>query len=163
MEEVGISFDGEIKISDDVSVLTQKNIPMATISETKETYLKVMEIRELTEKEAELVKGVRGFLKRVFHEVYNENKFWIFWTLYLLYCSSFSVYKENLLMFLISVGCLIINMKPISFYKFIQKILNEPQKIEELKSYLHEKNVSAYVESVENDEDIKMYVKYQSN
>lgn len=159
IEEVGISFNSELSIGNDVSVLTNKDIPLKSAQETKDTYLKVMEMRELTLAEAEMANGVRGFLKRAFHEVYNGSKFWILWGLYLTYYSGVAIYQENFAMALLGVACLAVHIKPIHFYKFVKKILNEPERLEELKKFLQEKNVSGYVYSVEKDEDIKMYVK----
>ena len=68
LEEVGISFSGEIKVDEQTSVITDKQIKIDTPEETTKTYLKVMEMRELTEAERMNVSKAKLFFKKYFKQ-----------------------------------------------------------------------------------------------
>ena len=71
LEEVGISFNGEIKIDDTMSVITDKQIKLDNPEEAKKTYLKVIEMRELTEAERINVSKAKLFMKKLFDVFFN--------------------------------------------------------------------------------------------
>ena len=66
MEEVGISFNGEIKIDEKTSVITDKQIKLENPEIAVKTYQKVMEMRELTEVERANISKAKLVLKKLF-------------------------------------------------------------------------------------------------
>lgn len=162
-EEVGISFEGEIKIDDYISVITNKNIKSKNPKEAKNTYLKVMEMRELTEEEMQEIGPAKKVLKAAFEVLCSGSKLCVFYAVFLATTLGLDIYNGNFIQILIKTACLIWVLKPVKFLKEVRKILKSPERIEELREYLHGKGVSGYINSVDNDEDIKMYVKVRKD
>lgn len=158
LEEVGISFNGEIKIDDTMSVITDKQIKLDNPEEAKKTYLKVIEMRELTEAERLNVSKAKLFMKKLFDVFFKGQKFrrnlTIFWMLIL----GFDVATENYFGALMMTACILLYNSPIKFIKEMKKMYNKKRRIE-LEKELMDMNMLSHVNSVDDDEGVQLYFK----
>jgi hypothetical protein len=156
MEEVGISFNGEIKIDEKTSVITDKQIKLENPEVAAKTYQKVMEMRELTEVERANVNKFKLVLKKIFDVYFRGQKFrrnlCVFWTIIL----GFDIATENYFGALIMAAFITLYTSPIKFIKEVRKIFSK-KKREELSEELSKVNMLGYVNSVDDDEGIKLY------
>lgn len=159
VEEVGISFEGETKVNDEVSVLTDKNIKLDSPEEAKKTYLKVIEMRDLTRDELEDANKVRKFFRLIFKTLFNGKKWQIFWSMFVGSGLLSSLYNGDFLLAMIDFVCLSVVLSPIKCFKEVRKFFTASSRKEKLQEYLREQRVSGYVHSVDNDDDIKLYLK----
>lgn len=161
VEEVGISFDGETKISNDVSILTDKNIKIDTPAEAHKTYLKVMEVRDLTKEELDSACKIRKFFRLIFQTLFNGKMWQVFWGTFVGSGLLLNLYKGNILLALIDFVCLCVVLSPVKCFKEIVKFFTASSRLEKLSAYLKEQKVYGYVNSVDADQDIKLYVKFK--
>lgn len=158
LEEVGISFSGEIKVDENTSVITDKQIKLDNPEVATKTYQKVMEMRELTEVERTNVNKFKLVLKKLF-DVYFRGQKWrrnlcVFWTIIL----GFDIAVENYFGALCMAACITLYTSPVKFVKEVRKIFSK-KKREELSEELSKMNVLGYVNSVDEDEGIQLYFK----
>lgn len=158
IEEVGISFNGEIKIDETTSVITDKKVTLESPEVALKTYQKVMEMRDLTEAERTNVNKAKLILKKMF-EIFFRGSNWtmgfsIFWSLMIV----LDIYTDNPLGVVLMTSCILLNTSPIKFIKALNKILNKRKK-EKLQEELSEIGLYSYIDSVDDAEDIKLYCK----
>ena len=158
LEEVGISFSGEIKIDDKTSVITDKQIKLDNPEVAAKTYQKVMEMRDLTEAERTNVNKFKLVLKKLFDVYFKGQKFrrnlCVFWTIIL----GFDIATENYFGALMMAACITLYTSPIKFIKEVRKIISK-KKREELSEELSKVNMLGYVNSVPDDEGVQLYFK----
>lgn len=158
LEEVGISFSGEIKIDDKTSVITDKQIKLDNPEVAAKTYQKVMEMRELTEAERTNVNKFKLVLKKLFDVYFKGQKFrrnlCVFWTIIL----GFDIATENYFGALMMAAAITLYTSPIKFIKEVRKIFSK-KKREELSEELSKVNMLGYVNSVPDDEGVQLYFK----
>ena len=156
LDEVGISFNGEIKIDEKTSVITDKQIKLENPEVAVNTYQKVMEMRELTEVERANINKFKLVLKKIFDVYFRGQKFrrnlCVFWTIIL----GFDIATENYFGALIMAAFITLYTSPIKFIKEVRKIFSK-KKREELSEELSKVNMLGYVNSVDDDEGIKLY------
>jgi hypothetical protein len=156
MEEVGISFNGEIKIDEKTSVITDKQIKLENPEVATKTYQKVMEMRELTEVERANINKFKLVLKKIFDVYFRGQKFrrnlCIFWMIVL----GLDIATENYFAALMMAACITLYTSPVKFIKEVRKIFSK-KKREELSEELSKVNMLGYVNSVDDDEGIKLY------
>lgn len=162
-EEVGISFDGETKIDDQTSVITNKDVKADNPEEAKETYLKVLEMRELTEAEMENVSSAKKILNAAFSVLCHKSKLCVSWAIFMVTALGLNIYEGDFLQILVKVACLILVLSPVKFAKEVHKILSTPNRLEELREYLQDKGVLGYAYVLDRSEDIKLYAKIRTN
>ena len=159
LEEVGISFSGEIKIDEKTSVITDKQIKLETPEEAAKTYQKVMEMRDLTEAERTNVNKFRLVLKKIFDVYFRGQKFrrnlCIFWMIVL----GLDIATENYFGALIMAAFITLYTSPIKFIKEMKKIIGSKKRKKELTEELSKSNVLGYVDSVLEDEGVQLYFK----
>lgn len=158
IEEVGISFNGEIKIDETTSVITDKKVTLESPEVALKTYQKVMEMRDLTEAERTNVSKVKLILKKLF-EVYFKGQKWrrnlcIFWMIIF----GLDIATENYFGALMIAAWITLYTSPIKFIKELYKILGKKKK-EKLQEELSEMGLYSYIDSVDDAEDIKLYCK----
>lgn len=158
LEEVGISFSGEIKIDDKTSVITDKQIKLDNPEVAAKTYQKVMEMRDLTEAERTNVNKFKLVLKKLFDVYFKGQKFrrnlCVFWTIIL----GFDIATKNYFGALMMAACITLYTSPIKFIKEVRKIFSK-KKREELSEELSKVNMLGYVNSVPDDEGVQLYFK----
>lgn len=158
LEEVGISFSGEIKIDEKTSVITDKQIKLENPEEAAKTYQKVMEMRDLTEAERTNVNKFKLVLKKVFDVYFRGQKFrrnlCIFWMIIL----GFDIATENYFGALIMAAFITLYTSPIKFIKEMKKIFGKKRK-EQLMDELSKMNLLGHVNSVDDDEGVQLYFK----
>ncbi len=158
LEEVGISFSGEIKIDEKTSVITDKQIKLENPEEAAKTYQKVMEMRDLTEAERTNVNKFKLVLKKVFDVYFRGQKFrrnlCIFWMIIL----GFDIATENYFGALIMAAFITLYTSPIKFIKEMKKIFGKKRK-EQLMDELSKMNMLGHVNSVDDDEGVQLYFK----
>lgn len=159
LEEVGISFNGEIEIDEQISVITDKKIKIDSPEEATKTYLKVMEMRELTEAERKNVSKFKLFFKKLF-DVYFRGQKWrrnlcVFWAIIM----GFDIAIENYFGALLMAACITMYTSPIKFIKEMKKIIGSKKRKKELTEELSKSNVLGYVDSVLEDEGVQLYFK----
>ncbi len=158
--ESGVAFNGEAKIDDNISVITEKEVNLGkTLSDTHKTYLKVMEMRELTEEEMKYVNKSREFLSKMFNIMFYNKKLMVAWTMIVATALGINIVAGNFLGVALQSLCLLMVNRPIKFIKEVIKMFKRDAKIEELSEYLRDKQVLGYVDSVDDKKDIKMYAK----
>ena len=113
LEEVGISFSGEIKVDENTSVITDKQIKLDNPEVATKTYQKVMEMRELTEVERTNVSKAKLVLKKLL-DVFFKGQKWrrnlcIFYTVIV----GFDIAVENYLGALLMTTCILLYTSPV--------------------------------------------------
>ncbi len=157
IDEVGLSFTGEIKIDDMTSVLTDKKIKFKDPEEAKKTYIKVMEMRELTEIERSKVSKVKLVLKKTLDVLFKGKKWLAYYCGLCVLMTTGHIIAENYLSALIWSGAFILNSSPIKYAKELNKLFGSKKQKEKLKEELIEANIYGYVNSVEEDEGVQFY------
>ena len=158
LEEVGISFSGEIKIDEKTSVITDKQIKLDNSEVAIKTYQKVMEMRELTEAERTNVSKAKLFLKKLFEVFFRGQKWRRNLCIFYAFIVGFDIAVENYLGAIIMFACILLYTSPIKFYKELRKIFSK-KKQKQLSKELDELKVLSDVFSVDDDEGIQLYFK----
>ena len=161
LEEVGISFSGEVEVDENTSVVTDKQVKMGTPEKAVKTYLKVMEERELNRFQREKVSKGKLFLKKVFEVFFRGDK-WrrnlcIFWVA----LASFHIACENYLSALLVTACILLYCSPVKFLKEVKKMCTSKKRKEELSEELSEQHLLPYIDSVPA-EGIQLYFRPKS-
>lgn len=158
--ESGLSFDGEVKLNDNMSIITDKEVKVnGGLSDTHKTYLKVMEMRELTEEEIKYANKVREFLAKMFEIMFYNKKIMIAWTMVVATALGINISNGDFLGIILKSVCVLVINRPIKFIKEVINMFKRDAKIEELTEFLREKHVLGLVDSVDDKDDIKMYAK----
>lgn len=157
LEEVGISFSGEIKVDEKTSVITDKQIKLDNPEVAIKTYQKVMEMRELTEAERTNVSKAKLFLKKLF-EVFFKGQKWRR-NLCIFYASlvAFDIAVDNYFGALMMTACILLYTSPIKFAKELKKIFGNKKRKKELSEELSKMNMLGHVDSVDEDEGVQLY------
>lgn len=159
LEEVGISFSGEIKIDEKTSVITNKQIKLENPGVATKTYKKVMEMRELTEVERINVSKAKLFLKKlftVFLEIKNGEFIIQFFVLLFLL---FDLCVDNYFAAFVMAAAVASNTSPVEFIKEMKKIFGSKKRKQELSDELSKMNMLGHVNSVDEDEGVRLYIK----
>jgi hypothetical protein len=162
IDEVGISFNGEIKIDEKTSVITDKQIKLDNPEEAKKTYLKVMEMRELTEAERLNVSKAKLILKKLFDVFFKGQKFRRNLTIFWLVIVGLDIAAENYFGALTMTACILLYNSPIKFIKEIKKMYNKKRRLE-LEKELTDMKMLGHVNLVDEDEGIRLYYKPKSS
>lgn len=158
--ETGLAFDGEVRIDDNISIITEKEVKLDEgLPDTHKTYLKVMEMRELTEEEMKYANKTREFLSKMFNIMFYNKKLMISWTIIVATALGINIVEGDFLGIALKSFCLLVVNRPIKFIKEVIKMFKRDAKIEELSEYLRDKQVLGLVNSVDDKNDIKMYAK----
>ena len=162
LEEVGISFSGEVEVDGNTSVITDKQVNMGTPEKAVKTYLKVMEMRELTDVEREKASKGKLFLKKVFEVFFRGDKWRRNLCIVLAVLAGHNVSLENYFGTSFLVGCILAVSDPIKFLKEIKKMCTSKKRKEELSEELSEEHLLPYIDSVPA-EGIQLYFRPKSN
>ncbi|HAB66898.1 MAG TPA: hypothetical protein DCE23_05980 [Firmicutes bacterium] len=158
--ETGISFSGAVKVDESISIITNKDVKIpGNIMDAKKTYLKVMEMRELTEEEQKYASKGREFLAKMFKIMFYNKKAMIAWTCTVAAMLGLDIATGNLLGIAINIILILLFNRPIKFIKEIAAMYEREDRIEELSEELRENHLLSLIDSVDNDKDIKMYAK----
>lgn len=155
--ETGISVYDELDVGNGVSVITEKEIPFNSPEETKKNYIKVMEVRDMTEAEMDVANKFRLFFKKLFN-VFFKGKKWVM--AYSLFCATmiaFDIAVENYFGALIMFICIWVTTSPVKFMKSLKGLLTSKKKKEELRQEVLEMNLGG-LEYIP-EESIKMFVR----
>ncbi len=157
LDEVGISFSGEIPIDEKTSVITDKQIKLDNPEVAIKTYQKVIEMRELTEAERTNVSKAKLFLKKLF-EVFFKGQKWRR-NLCIFYASlvAFDIAVDNYFGALMMTACILLYTSPIKFAKELKKIFGNKKRKKELSEELSKMNMLGHVDSVDEDEGVQLY------
>ena len=161
LEEVGISFSGEVEVDGNTSVITDKQVNMGTPEKAVKTYLKVMEMRELTDVEREKASKGKLFLKKVFEVFFRGDKWRRNLCIVLAVLAGYNVSLENYFCTSFLVGCILAVSDPIKFLKEIKKMCTGKKRKEELSEELSEQHLLPYIDSVPA-EGIQLYFRPKS-
>ena len=159
LEEVGISFSGEIQVDEMTSVITDKQIKLENPEVAAKTYQKVMEMRELTEAERTNVSKAKLVLKKLFEVFFKGQKWRRNLCVFYAVIVGFDIAVENYLGALLMTACILLYTSPIKFIKEMKKIFGNKKRREELSEELSKLNVLGYVDSVPEDEGVQLYFK----
>lgn len=159
LEETGLSFSGEVLLDDNTSVITDKQVKMNSPEDSVKTYLKVIEMRDLSEAEIKHISKYKLFLNKLF-EVFFRGQKWrrnlcVFWTIIM----GLDIASENYFGALLMAACITMYTSPIKFAKEIKKMISSKKRKEELKEELGEKNLVGLIHSIPEDEGIQLYFK----
>lgn len=159
LEEVGISFSGEVKIDDNMSVITDKQIKLNNPEVAAKTYLKVMEMRELTEVERTNVSKAKLVLKKLFEVFFKGQKWRRNLCIFYAVLVGFDIAVENYFGALMMTACILLYTSPIKFMKEMKKLFGNKKRKEELSEELSKMNMLGHVNSVDEDEGVQLYFK----
>ena len=159
VDEMGIRFCGEVIISDKISVLTNKKVVFENSDDVVKTYQKVLEIRDLTNEEKMEVSKIKLFFKKLFEVFFRNEKWRVYYTLVVSGAIALDIYTDNYFGLLVMVACLLLNTSPVKFAKEVKKLFLSESKKKKIEEFLNEKNVLNYVNSVQSNTDIKLYLK----
>lgn len=162
VEEVGISFNGKIKVDEMLSVITDKKVKLDSPEVATETYQKVMEMRELTEAERTNVSKVKLVLKKLLEVFFRGQKWRRNLCIFFGFIVGFDIAVENYLGAILMFTYILFYTSPIKFYKELRKIFSKKRQ-EELSNELEELNVLSGVYSVDDDASIQLYFKLKGN
>lgn len=163
LEEVGISFCGEVEVGQGISIITDKQINLNNPRKAIDTYQKVVEVRELTEAERLHVSKFKVAFNKIF-EVFFRNEKWrmylsILWTVMF----GFDIAVENYLGALMMAACLTIYNSPVKYARELKKIFGNQERKEELKDELAKAGVLGYAISTPEDEGVQLYFRPKAN
>lgn len=159
VEEVGLSFSGEVELDDGISVITDKQVKMNSPEDAVKTYHKVMEVRELTALEQEAANKWRLFFKKLFEVFFRNSKFRVY---YVAFCSALigiDVALDNYFGAFLMMTCILVNTSSIKFAKELKKMIGSKKRLEELNEELEGKSVLGYSDVVPDDRGIQLYFK----
>lgn len=159
LEEVGISFSGEIKVDEMTSVITDKQIKLENPEVAAKTYQKVMEMRDLTEAERTNVSKAKLVLKKLFEVFFKGQKWRRNLCIFYAVIVGFDIAVENYLGAILMTTCILLYSSPIKFIKEMKKMFGNKKRKEELSEELSKLNVLGYVDSVPEDEGVQLYFK----
>lgn len=159
LEEVGISFSGEIKVDEMTSVITDKQIKLENPEVAAKTYQKVMEMRDLTEAERTNVSKAKLVLKKLFEVFFKGQKWRRNLCIFYAVIVGFDIAVENYLGAILMTICILLYSSPIKFIKEMKKMFGNKKRKEELSEELSKLNVLGYVDSVPEDEGVQLYFK----
>lgn len=159
VEELGLSFCGEVEIGEGVSILTDKQIKMGSADEAIKTYQKVIEVRELTELEQEAANKFRLFFRKLFEVFFRNEKWRVFYTAFCSVMLGLDIATDNYFGIALMSACIMLYNSPVKFYKELKKMIGSKKRLEKLEEELSNMNVLGYVNSVDNDEEIQLYLK----
>lgn len=159
LEEVGISFSGEIKVDEMTSVITDKQIKLENPEVAAKTYQKVMEMRDLTEVERTNVSKAKLVLKKLFEVFFKGQKWRRNLCIFYAVIVGFDIAVENYLGAILMTTCILLYTSPIKFIKEMKKMFGNKKRKEELSEELSKLNVLGYVDSVPEDEGVQLYFK----
>lgn len=159
LEEVGISFSGEIKVDENTSVITDKQIKLDNPEVAAKTYQKVMEMRELTEAERTNVSKFKLVLKKLFEVFFRGQKWRRNLCLFYAVIVGFDIAVENYFGAILMTTCILLYSSPVKFIKEMKKIFGNKKRKEELSEELAKLSVLGYVDSVPEDEGVQLYFK----
>lgn len=158
--ETGISFSGAIKVDESTSIITDKDVKIpGNIMDAKKTYLKVMEMRELTEEEQKYANKGREFLSKMFKIMFYNNKYMIALACFIATMLGLDIATGNFLGIILKCLLVLFINRPIKFVKEVIGMFERGDRIEELSEELREYHLLSLIDSVDNDKDIKMYAK----
>lgn len=163
VEETGICFSSEIDVYDNVSVITDKKVKMNSPEESINTYLKVLEIRDLSEDEIRNISKFRLFFKKLFEVFFRNQKFRVFLTSYWLLFLGFEIATDDYLTALIYIAGIALYTSPIKFAKEMKKMFSSGKRKNELKDELTNLNIMGLVNSIPDDDGIQLYFKPKGN
>lgn len=159
LEETGLSFSGEIKVDDNTSVITDKQVKMESPDDSVKTYIKVMEMRDLSEAEIKHISKYKLFFEKLFEVFFKNQKFRVYFTSLWLALLTFEVATDDYLMALIYVVSIALYNSPIKFAKEMKKMLGSKKRKEELRDELTNLNIMGLVSSIPDNEGIQLYFK----
>lgn len=162
LEEVGISFSGEVKVDDNTSVITDKQVKMGTPEKAVKNYVKVMEMRELTDIERENVSKGKLFLKKLFEVFFRGDKWRRNVTIFWMVILGFDIATENYIGALLMTAFILLYNSPVKFLKEVKKMCTSKKRKEELSEELAKEHLLAYVDSVP-DEGVQLYFRPKGN
>ncbi len=159
LEETGLSFSGEVLLDDNTSVITDKQVKMNSPEDSVKTYLKVMEMRDLSEAEIKHISKYKLFFNKLFNVYFRGQKwrrnFCVFWTIIM----GLDIASENYFGALLMAACITMYTSPVKFAKEIKKMIGSKKRKEVLMEELSKANVLGYVNSVPDDEGVQLYFK----
>ncbi len=97
IDEVGLSFNGEVEIDEKISVIINKKIEFENPEKTIKTYQKVMEMRDLSEDEIKHINKFKLFFKKIFDVLFRGQKFRIFFSGWWMFLAAFEVSTDDYL------------------------------------------------------------------
>lgn len=163
IEETGLSFSGEVIVDDKTSVITDKQVKLQSPDETEKTYLKVMEMRDLSEAEIKQISKFKLFFNKLFEVFFKNQKFRVYFTSMWLALLAFEISTDDYLSSLIYIAAIALYNSPVKFAKEIKKMFCSRRKKEELKEELSEKNLMGLINSIPEDDGIQLYFKPKSH
>ena len=158
LEDTGLYFHDEVKVSEDISVITDQRVSIGSPEETVKTYHKVVEMVELNEMEIEEMNKFRYFFKKMFEVFCKGSKGLVAYTIFLGLCIGLDVATKDYFGLLMNIGLVCLWNSPIKFYKEIKKMLTSGKKKEELKEELSQLGINGSLTMVPK-EGIQLYYK----
>lgn len=165
IEETGLRIQSEIKISEDMSITIDKMVKIDGLEDTHETYLKVVEMRDLTEDEIKHANKAREFLSKMFEILFRGQKSNAILTIALILTMGLYASVGNFIGCFGFIPSLFIISSPIAFTKEIYKIIQRDIKnikrnieLNKIEEYLREKNVLEHIDLAEQY-DVEIYAK----
>lgn len=158
-EECGIHFNGEVEISDDLILVTDKMIKQDSLEQAKKNYLKVLEVHELSAIERNKAEKARILFKKLFETFFKGKKSNVVLCATYVATIAINIKVENYLgaLFVAAFSTLLFDYK--KGFKVFVNYLNTGRRLEQLKSELEGTELAYNAELVGNKEDISLYVK----
>lgn len=156
LEDTGLYFHDEIKVSEDVSVITDKRVSIGSPEETVKTYHKVVEMVELNEMEIEEMNKFRYFFKKLFEVFFKGKKGLVAYTTFLGFSVGLDIYTKDWFGLILNIALICMWNSPIKFYKEIKKMLVSDKKKEAIREELAQLGIDGSLTSVSKD-GIQLY------
>lgn len=165
IEETGLSIQSEIKISEDTSTTIDKMVKIGGLEDTHETYLKVVEMRDLTKEEIKLADKAREFLSKLFEIFFRGEKVNVILSVILILATGIEIFSGNFIGTYVRAASFFLINRPIAFTKEMYRIIKKDIKtikrnieLKKIEEYLRQRNVLEYIDIAERY-DVEMYAK----
>lgn len=160
--ETGIHLDGDIPIDDKTSIVIDKFYKCEDSASAIKNYCKVMDVRELDEIERENANKGRLFLKSCFEVLFKGQVWRAVYVLFNTLLIGYDIYADNIIAAIILICANLLYTSPIKFTKEIVRLAMLFRDKERTQEELKKIGIDYMACAIENDSDIKLYIKKNS-
>ena len=159
LDDTGLYFHDEIKVSDGISVITDKRVSMGSPENTVKAYHKVVEMVELNELEIQQMNKVRLLLKKLFEVFFKGKKGLVIYTAFLGFSIAIDIMTKDLIGLILNIALVFMWNQPIKFAKDVKKIFTSDKKYEKLSDELRKLGLLSVSQNVTSKDGVKLYYK----
>ncbi len=161
--ETGLCYATDIVMDNGQIVFAEGDVPLGNKKDTIKAYKRVVSIIEAdqhTKKQADKEKRI---LYHIFHEAFNDKKSYLILTSIFLGLASYATLKGNLFALLVGLCGAMSFSNPLNLWRQYKSCIVQQKQREAVLNWVVEKGLGTLLASVENKENIKLYLKFPEN